>query len=383
VYITSLTCRVVFQEKNLFLTMNGNQSTMSESRYDSASETLNGSFPGFDGDSNKSGSSSALNSDQVGAPPTPPSKPRMSFFSLKQFDPLLKTPANLFSNKDKTGMHAIEESPAPPPTTPNTTNGSSFASTPINTAHPTTIGDQLIPVTPMVCTVSVNGGNTFVASPTSLCTSTVSGTPTGASVVRIKPDPDINVTRQINGSTPPREIKSENSEKNENHQKYLDIIQALKVVNEELLEVFTQVVAKKDVEHREVVERLTAENEGLRDDLRGAESSFNELHTRYERLKGSFSLAKENEERAVSQVEIIQSRIATLEDDLLRSQEALAAAQSVESVKKESQVEVASLKMQLKRAELKISGLESQLKQKMQENQQLQEMLDEMAQLKG
>lgn len=366
--------------------MNGNQSTMSESRYDSASETLNGSFPGFEGD--KSGSS-ALNTDQVGTPPTPPSKPRMSFFSLKQFDPLLKTPANLFSNKDKTGMHAIDESPAPPPTTPNTTNGSS-SSTPINTAHPTSIGDQLIPVTPMVCTVSVNGGNTFVASPTSLCSSTVSGTPTGASVVRInggtppreiKPDPDINVTRQINGSTPPREIKSENS--NENHQKYLDIIQALKVANEELLEVFTQVIAKRDAEHRETVERLTAEKEGLRDDLRGAESSFNELHTRYERLKGSFSLAKENEERAVAQVEILQSRITTVEDDLLRSQEALVAAQSVESIKKESQVEVASLRMQLKRAELKMSGLESQLKQKAQENQQLQEMLDEMAELKG
>jgi len=361
--------------------MNGNQSTMSESRYDSASDTLNGSFPGFDGDSNKSGSSSALNTDQVGSPPTPPSKPRMSFFSLKQFDPLLKTPTNLFSNKDKTGMHAIEESPAPPPTTPNTTNGSSSASTPVNTAHPISIGDQLIPVTPMVCTVSVNGGNTFVASPTSLCTSTVSGTPPGASVVHIKPDPDINVTRQVNGSTPLREIKSENS--NEDHQKYLEIIQALKVVNDELLEVFTQVIAKKDAEHREAVERLTAEKEGLRDDLRGAESSFNELHARYERLKGSFSLAKENEERAVAQVEILQSRIITLEDDLLRSQEALVAAQSVESVKKESQVEVASLKMQLKRAELKMSGLESQLKQKTQENQQLQEMLDEMTQLKG
>lgn len=80
--------------------MNGNTSfSPSCTRYESAAESLNGSYEETvtDGPYMQHNASGGSAGDPIASlydprTPHPPSKTRMSFFSMKQFDPLLRTP---------------------------------------------------------------------------------------------------------------------------------------------------------------------------------------------------------------------------------------------------------------------------------------------------
>ena len=102
--------------------MNGNTSfSPSCTRYESAAESLNGSYEetvtdgSFLQHESASGGSAGDTIASLFDPrtPHPPAKSRMSFFSMKQFDPLLKTPHSpLMESRPST----ITESPADLPT---------------------------------------------------------------------------------------------------------------------------------------------------------------------------------------------------------------------------------------------------------------------------
>lgn len=136
--------------------MNGHASfSPSCTRYDSASDSLNGSYggPAADGSflqhENASGGSAGEPIASLYDPRTPhppPAKSRMSFFSMKQFDPLLKTPHSPLLDSRPS---PITESPAD---VPAAADGPLIPVTPIAIANVTAAAP-----TPAATPVRVNG----------------------------------------------------------------------------------------------------------------------------------------------------------------------------------------------------------------------------------
>jgi len=143
-------------------------------------------------------------------------------------------------------------------------------------------------------------------------------------------------------------------------------------------------------ESKKIIQDLTLENSVIAkekklaiEDVQGLESSFAELHRRYEKLKLTLESCKKKED-------FFQEECLTLSEKLQESQrlnneykqrlEILENEQSnlVENVKKQSEKELFSLKAQLKKAEMRMGSFQSQLEQKTKENQELNKMIDEL-----
>lgn len=198
--------------------MNGNTSfSPSCTRYESASESMNGSYVGTLSDGSfiqqqdgASGGSDAMAYSDPFDPvtPQPPVKSRMSFFSMKQFDPLLKTPHS----------PVAEVVPRPSPI-----SESPAADVPID--------GPLIPVTPVtVHPIAVHPVTVTPAAVTPLSVP-VSATP---------------VT--VNAATPIRQ----NGVSANGLREAFDVISILKSANEELL----QVIVTRDQKIAQLTEDL-------------------------------------------------------------------------------------------------------------------------------
>ena len=363
--------------------MSGDQSdlsytTMSESRYESACEGSifsgnNSTVYGEDVDghnisvgTNGTGDPSLVSQDlnALYFSGNTPAKDygRLSMFSRKQFDPLLKTPGQTGSGPLKsTGgtpdfralMNMTESDSHSTASTPLTvrSNGGSFG----------VDADRLIPVTPLSHS---NGGNkdSLPSSPSQ-----------GNNVVTVK----VN-----GGGTPSTEYKNgHHQQKEEDNQTIL----ALKTANEELTQLFVEMLEVKEREQQQLLERWTQEKDQATEDLRGAEASFNELHGRYERLKGAFSLAKQNEEQALQEREDakqeadhLRQEVSQLNQTLSSTQETLCKFQKEKKEAASSRIQVQRLELKVSSLETKISGLEAELKQKTQENEKLMSIVDEL-----
>lgn len=111
--------------------MNGNTSfSPSCTRYESAAQSLNGSYEETVTDDGLFMQQDSASGGSAGDPiasvfdartPNPPAKSRMSFFSMKQFDPLLKTPHSpLMGSRPSTVPESPSDLPADGPLIPVT-----------------------------------------------------------------------------------------------------------------------------------------------------------------------------------------------------------------------------------------------------------------------
>lgn len=338
--------------------------TMSESRYESACEesmvshgnnstvcyedAFDHNEGSYDGQRNGGDASKGVQGMLFtgNTPQTAPKSNRLSFFSMKQFDPLLKTPVNGMKSTGLTPdlrnmLGNISEGDSPANSSTKRSNG----------GHDTP-DDRLIPVTPANFYRPPEVGSTPVTRHDNVTS------------VRI------NGSGNKNGHHPVEENQT---------------ILALQAANHELMQQFLDILEIKEREQQQLIERWTQEKDQATEDLRGAEGSFNELHGRYERLKGAFTLSKQSEEQAIHDRDIALQEAANLKQEVVQLTQALNTAQEslIKSQKEKkdaanSRIQVQRLELKVSSLETKVSGLEAQLKQKTEENEKLISMVDEL-----
>jgi hypothetical protein len=354
-----------------------NYSNMSESRYESADEASVGNNStvcyedaydtSINGQKINGGDANLVSGGLDGmyftgnTPQGPPKSNRLSFFSMKQFDPLLKTPGRFVNGKstgltpdllNKLGHISEGDSPSTPPTA--RTNEGQL--TPVVNDFG---DDRLIAVTPANFTVN----NRAAGVPSTPVTS-------HENVVSVR----------VNGGSNGRDHSNGHNSEHMNQ-----MVLALQAANNELMERFLEILEVKEREQQQLMERWTQEKDQATEDLRGAETSFNGLHGRYERLKGAFNLSKQNEEQAIhdrdvalQEVENLKAEVARLTKSLESAQEAITTSEAEKKKANSSRIQVQRLELKVSSLETQVSGLTAQLKQKTDENEKLICMVDEL-----
>ncbi|KAL7306590.1 hypothetical protein TKK_0001278 [Trichogramma kaykai] len=129
--------------------------------------------------------------------------------------------------------------------------------------------------------------------------------------------------------------------------------------------------------------RLTEELQAAQQHLMNTEAAFNDVHTKYERLKSVVSAYKSNEAVLKESIAENQETIKTLEDryEQLKSHAVAQldkANMELASIKAKNDADLMKLKALVRKAELKSKSLEETVEQKSKENKELTQIIDEM-----
>ncbi|XP_033219841.1 enolase-phosphatase E1-like isoform X2 [Belonocnema kinseyi] len=157
------------------------------------------------------------------------------------------------------------------------------------------------------------------------------------------------------------------------------------VVLDEYERSISRLVAERERDRADLEEKakMKEELQAANQHLSNTEAAFNDVHQKYERLKGVVAAYKSNEsvlkesvQENVETIKALENRYEQLKSHAMAQLEK--ANQELETIRKQNEGETVKLQAMLKKAELKSKSLTDLVEQKTKENKELTQILDEV-----